>query len=190
LIEASRTPGATGLGAASAEQVPHLPTGTLKRLAPESFFLPGAVPRPILRLPKEKFVPFHIDPRPAKRYPLHSQTKALFGAILSRKFDCATRPEDAVPGQTLNTLQDAHNLPRRSRPARSLGNGSVARNLSRGQSANTARDASPPILQHTFAGLDLAGLILVRFGSRSSLHRSIFHRQSAADKRNLTIVLT
>jgi hypothetical protein len=171
-------------------KVPHLPTGTLKRLAPESFLLPGALPHPILRLPKEKFVPFHIHPRPAKRYPLHSQTKALFGAILSRQLDCATRSEDAMPGQTLKTLQDAHNLPRRSRPARGLGNGSVARNLSRGQSANAARDASPLIFQQTFAGLELAGLILIRFGSRSSLHRSIFHRHSAADKRNLTIVLT
>jgi hypothetical protein len=132
----------------------------------------------------------HIHPHAAKSYPFHAQAKTLFGAIFSRELDGTARAEHAVPGQSLNTLQDAHNLPRSSRPARSLGNRSVTRYLSRRQSANAVNDASPPILQHIFAGLSSARLTLPRFGFGFPPHKSIFHKRSGADKRNRTIVLT
>jgi hypothetical protein len=132
----------------------------------------------------------HIHPHAAKSYPFHAQAKTLFGAIFSRELDGTARAEHAVPGQSPNTLQDAHNLPRSSRPTRSLGNRSVTRYLSRRQSPNAADDASPLILQHIFAGLSSARPALPRFGFGFSPHKSIFHKRSAADKRNPTIVLT
>jgi hypothetical protein len=147
-----------------------------------------ASPRSLLG--KFVFMLPHIHPQAAKSDPFHAQAKTLFGAIFSRELDGTARAEHAVPGQSLNTLQDAHNLPRSSRPTRSLGNRSVTRYLSRRQSPNAPDDASPLILQHIFAGLSPARPALPRFGFGFSPHKSIFHKRSAADKRNPTIVLT
>jgi hypothetical protein len=65
-------------------------------------------------------MPFHIHPRPVERHSLHPQAESLFSGIFSIQLDSAARPDHAVPGQSRNLLQDAHHLPRRSSPARSL----------------------------------------------------------------------
>jgi hypothetical protein len=69
---------------------------------------------------KSKLVPLHIHARPAKRHALHPQTEFLFSGIVSEQLDRAPGADYAMPGQSRNLLQDAHHLPRRSSPARSL----------------------------------------------------------------------
>jgi hypothetical protein len=66
-------------------------------------------------------VPFHIHTRPAEGHALHAQAEFLFRSIFSAQLDRATYPHHAVPGQSGNLLQDAHNLTRGAGPARSLG---------------------------------------------------------------------
>jgi hypothetical protein len=70
---------------------------------------------------KSKLVPLHIHARPAKRHTFHAQTESLFSGIFSAQLDRPARPDHTMPGQSRNLLQDAHHLPRRSEPARSLG---------------------------------------------------------------------
>src|SRR6202453_4095162 len=132
----------------------------------------------------------HIHPHAAKSDPFYAPAKTTTGAIFSRGLDGTARAEHAVPGQPPSPLQDAGKQPRGSHSTRSLGKRSVTRYLSRRQSPNAADDASPLILQHIFAGLSSARPALPRFGFGFSPHKSIFHKRSAADKRNPTIVLT
>jgi hypothetical protein len=68
-----------------------------------------------------KFVPFHIHARSSEGHTLHAQAEFLFGGIFSAQFDGPARTDHAVPGQSRNLLQDAHNLTGGSGPARSLG---------------------------------------------------------------------
>jgi hypothetical protein len=75
----------------------------------------------MLRLRKSKLVPLHIHARPAKRHTLHAQAESLFSGIFSAQLDGPARADHAVPWQSGNLLQDSHNLPRGSSPARSLG---------------------------------------------------------------------
>src|SRR5450631_1812392 len=84
-----------------------------------------------LRLRKVKLVLSHIHARPAKGHTLHAQAEFLFSRMFSTQLDGSARADHAVPRQSGNLLQDAHNLTRRSGPARSLGYSSVTRYRSR-----------------------------------------------------------
>jgi hypothetical protein len=72
------------------------------------------------------FVLYHVDPRTAKSYALHSQSKPLFGGIFSAELNCAPGAYYAVPRQSLRLMQDAHHLPGGAGPAGGAGDRSVA----------------------------------------------------------------
>jgi hypothetical protein len=78
------------------------------------------------RFPKSKFVPLHIDTRPAKSNALHAQPESLFRTIFGAELNGAARPDYAVPWQSGNLLEDAHNLASGPRPACGFGNRAIA----------------------------------------------------------------
>src|SRR5260370_41378644 len=84
-----------------------------------------------------KFVPFHIHARAAKRHAFHAQPESLFRAVLALQLDGSARAEHAMPRQSRNLPQYLHHLTRGAGPTRRAGDGSVARDHSRRQRANT-----------------------------------------------------
>lgn len=93
------------------------------------------------------FVKRHVHARSAEGDALHAQAESLLGGLFSGQLDGAAGSDDAMPGQSRDLLQDAHDLPGRARPARRSSHGSVAGHGSLGQGSDAARDSGSPVFR-------------------------------------------
>jgi hypothetical protein len=90
---------------------------------------------------EEKLVALHVHARSAEGHGFHAQAESLFRGTFSAQLDRAARADDAVPGQSGNLPQDAHDLARGSGPARRFRDRSVAGHGSRRQGAKATQNA-------------------------------------------------